>query len=568
MMKAEKIRWFLLTHGLCVMLLFSAVSCGVQKSVQHLPDLSSYAFQQPKPDKLNDSTTVWGNNFLRKNRQSLWELYISGNALQLGYNQGALTQELMQKQERIFFSKVQDIIPSERKQLLLSKVLKFYNRNMYRHVRNDFQAEIYGLSRYSGNDYDFIAPKFQRNLYLHGAHDIGHALQDLMLVGCSSLAVWDGKSENGKLLIGRNFDFYAGDDFAKEKIVAFVQPEKGIPYMSVSWPGMTGVVSGMNAKGLTVTINAGKSKIPFSAKTPVSLVTKEILQFAGNIEEAINIAKKRKVFVSESIMVGSAEDRKAVLIEMSPNNFGVFDVQNSSQLVCSNHFQSEVYRNDRRNKKHIAESHSQYRFDRMNELLEKNAKLNPAKMASILRNKDGLEDIRLGYGNEKALNQLLAHHSVIFSPEDRLVWVSSSPYQLGEMVCYNLNEIFGDETGGLHLSDNLRNIKRDPFADSPQFRDYELFRVVDREMDIALSKGQVLPAEFIQQYGQLNPELWSVWFKLGKYYFHSKEYEKATDQFEKALTKEITTAPDRRKVEIYLRKAMRFMKEYSPSPQN
>lgn len=553
MIKAEKIRWFLLTHGFCVMLFFSAISCGVQKSAQHIPNLSSFPVTKPVTTKLNDSTTVSGHNFLTKNRQNLWELYISGNALQLGYNQGALTQELMHKQEQIFFSKVEDMVPSKRKQRLLSKVLKFYNRNMYRHVRNDFQAEIYGLSQYSGDKYDFIAPKFQRNLYLHGAHDIGHALQDLMLVGCSSLAVWNGKSENGKLLIGRNFDFYAGDDFAKEKIVAFVNPEAGIPYMSVTWPGMTGVVSGMNAEGLTVTINAGKSKIPLSAKTPISLVAKEILQFAANISEAVKIAKKRKVFVSESIMVGSAADRKAVLIEMSPKNFGVFDVQNSSELVCSNHFQSQAYSNDRRNKKHIAESHSQYRFDRMNELLEKSEKLNPAKMASILRNKDGLKDIRLGYGNEKALNQLLAHHSVIFSPEERLVWVSSSPYQLGEMVSYDLKEIFKERKGYV-LSTGERNIARDPFADSQEFQDYELYRTIDSEVDDALKKNTELPADYLQKYQRLNPELWSVYYKAGKYYYERKEYTKATVQFEKALTKEITTVPDRKKVERYLKK--------------
>lgn len=553
MIKAEKIRWFLLTHGFCVMLFFSAISCGVQKSAQHIPDLSSFPVTKPVTTKLNDSTSVSGHNFLTKNRQNLWELYISGNALQLGYNQGALTQELMHKQEQIFFSKVEDMVPSKRKQRLLSKVLKFYNRNMYRNVRNDFQAEIYGLSQYSGDKYDFIAPKFQRNLYLHGAHDIGHALQDLMLVGCSSLAVWNGKSENGKLLIGRNFDFYAGDDFAKEKIVAFVNPDAGIPYMSVTWPGMTGVVSGMNAEGLTVTINAGKSKIPLSAKTPISLVAKEILQFAANISEAVKIAKKRKVFVSESIMVGSAADRKAVLIEMSPNNFGVFDVQNSSQLVCSNHFQSQAYSNDRRNKRHIAESHSQYRYDRMNELLEKSEKLNPAKMASILRNKDGLKDIRLGYGNEKALNQLLAHHSVIFSPEERLVWVSSSPYQLGEMVSYDLKEIF-KERKGYELSTGERNIARDPFADSQEFQDYELYRTIDSEVDDALKKNTELPSDYMEKYQRLNPELWSVYYKAGKYYYERKEYTKATVQFEKALTKEITTVPDRKKVERYLKK--------------
>ena len=236
---------------------------------------------------------------------------------------------------------------------------------MYLNVREDYQTEIYGLSQYSSDKYNFIAPKYLRSLYLHGAHDIGHAMQDLAMVGCSSLAVWNENTDDGELLIGRNFDFYVGDEFAKNKLVEFVEPENGIPYMSVSWPGMIGVVSGMNKEGITVTINAGKSKIPMTAKTPISLVTREILQFAKNIDEAIAIAKKRKVFVSESILVGSANDKNAVIIEVSPENFGVYKVLNSSQLVCTNHFQSEAYKDDERNQKQIAVSHSKYRYEKL-----------------------------------------------------------------------------------------------------------------------------------------------------------------------------------------------------------
>ncbi len=540
-------------------ILFFLISCGTGRSLKHLPDVSGYTYELPKIQQKNDSTFTFNNNFLTKNKQQLWELKISGNPLQLGYTSGALTQNLLQKQEEIFFLKVEEIVPSKTKQWLLRNILKFYNRKMYLNVRNEFQAEIFGLSQYSSDKYNFIAPKFLRSMYLHGAHDIGHAMQDLMLVGCSSLAVWDENSEDGSLLIGRNFDFYAGDDFAKNKIIAFVQPDEGIPYMYVTWGGMSGVVSGMNKEGLSVTINAGKSKIPWAAKTPISLVTKEILQFAKNIDEAVEIAKKRKVFVSESIMVGSANDRKAALIEISPNNFGVFEVQNSSKLICSNHFQSEAYKNDERNTKWREESHSQYRFDRMEELINQNEKLNPEKMAKILRDKNGLKEIPLGYGNEKALNQLLAHHAIIFSNEKRLVWVSSNPYQLGEMVCYDLNKIFDENTQAQNLGTNEKNIPRDSFADSEAFKNYEKYRILDREIDSAIDEKKTLIDDFIENYQNLNPELWSVYYKAGKYYYEKKEYQKAKENFEKALTKVITTVPDKKNVEEYLRKSKKLI---------
>lgn len=541
---------------------FFLTSCGISKSVNHIPDVKHYSLEIPDVSRINDSTFSYKQNYLTKNRQQLWELYIKGNPLQLGYNNGALTQNLMQKQEDIFFSKVEGFVPSKFRQRLLRGFLKWYNRKMYLNVREDYQAELYGLSQYSSDQYDFIAPKYLRSLYLHGAHDIGHAMQDLAMVGCSSLAVWNENTEDGDLLIGRNFDFYVGDDFAKNKLVEFVQPEEGIPYMSVSWPGMLGVVSGMNKEGITVTINAGKSKIPWTAKTPISLVTREILQFAGNIEEAVAIAKKRKVFVSESILVGSAHDKNAVIIEVSPKNFGVYKVHNTSRVLCTNHFQSDAYKDDRRNQKHIKESHSEYRYEKLQELVQEEKKITPEKMASILRNTSGLHNKSIGYGNEKALNQLLAHHAIIFSPQKKLVWVSSNPYQLGEFVCYDLNEVFS----GKPLSQSLQaktglNIARDPFADSEEFGYYEQSKMLGREISEASeNKDILLSDDLIPYYQSMNPDFWLVYYQSGKYYYHKKEYPKAKIAFDKALTKEITTVPDRENVEKYLRKTLKKLK--------
>ncbi|MEG2079342.1 C45 family peptidase [Chryseobacterium sp.] len=547
-----KIRFFIYFF-----LIGSLIACGVSKSVKHIPDTKRYLVEIPKISKINDSTFSFDQNYLTKNRQQLWELYIKGNPLQLGYNNGALTQGLMQQQEEIFFSKVETFVPSKFKQNLLRGFLKWYNRKMYLHVRDDFQVELLGLSQYSSDKYDFIAPKFRRAMYLHGAHDIGHAMQDLALVGCSSLAVWNENTEDGDLLIGRNFDFFLDDDFAKNKLLEFVDPEIGIPYMSVSWPGMIGVVSGMNKEGITVTINAGKSRIPKIAKTPISLVTREILQFAKNIDEAIAIVEKRKVFVSESILVGSANDRKAVIIEISPVKIGVFNVENAAKMVCSNHFQSDAYKDDKINNKQILESHSEYRFTKLNELLKSNPKINPEKMASILRDRSGLKNEKIGNGNEKALNQLLAHHAVIFSPEKRLVWVSSNPYQLGEFVCYDLNTIFSVErlkTGGL-ASSNL-NIAKDSFVDSQEFKNYEEFKKLSSQFD----EDKLLSNEFIKHYQALNPDFWVVYFQAGKYYFNQKDYLKAKAELENALTKEITTIPDKENIQKYLKKTLRKLK--------
>ncbi len=535
-------------------------ACGTSKSLRHRPQTQGYDLSVPQIDKYDAANFLSGNNSLRKNSQGLWELYVEGDPLQIGLQTGALEDSLLKKQERVFFSKVRQLVPSRSRQKWLRKLLTWYNRKLYLNVPEEYKTEIYGLSRYSSHDYDFIATPYLRSLYLHGAHDIGHAMQDLALVGCSSFAAWGDKSEDGSLILGRNFDFYAGDDFAKDKVVAFVKPDRGHPFMMVTWPGMIGAVSGMNNQGLTVTINAAKSKIPLVAKTPISILTREILQYASTIEEAVAIARKRDVFVSESIMIGSAQDNSAALIEVAPDNFGVYHVQNN-QLICSNHFQSDALKDDKRNLYQIENSHSQYRYDKLAEELNENPKINPLIAAGILRDRSGLGDQSIGYGNEKALNQMLAHHGVIFKPKERLVWVSANPYQMGAFVCYDLEKVFSQQRpAGGSMAEVPLEIPADPFLATQAYKDYEQFRIEDREMDQFLENKTGLTADFIKKYQSLNPDFWVVYYKPGRYFYDNKDYRSAKIQLEEALIKEITTLLARKEIEKMLRKINRKLK--------
>jgi hypothetical protein len=124
------------------------------------------------------------------------------------------------------------------------------------------------------------------------------------------------------------------------------------------------------------------------------------LQYAGNINEAIEIAKKRQTFVSESIFIGSAADHNTIIIEKSPSKLGIYTTDANS-IVCSNHFQSDVFSTDENNIENIKESASQYRELRCKQLIDEKQKLNFNEVASILRDYNGIDDIDIGIGNEK-----------------------------------------------------------------------------------------------------------------------------------------------------------------------
>ncbi|MES2763197.1 MAG: C45 family peptidase [Bacteroidota bacterium] len=524
------------------------------------------AIQIDVPKIENDTTLHWkretispefykvNQNWLKHSQSGLWELYVEGNAYERGIANGMLTKELHEFQEDAFIKQIQVLVPDLTYLNYLKFFVGYFNRHLPDNITDEYKEEILGISKFASDKYDFIAPKYHRILNYHGAHDIGHALQDKnMTVGCTSFSVWDEKSADHKLLVGRNFDFYSGDDFAKNKIVQFTNPTKGYKFATVTWSGFIGACSGMNDQGITVTINAAKSSIPTDVATPIALLAREILQYAKNIDEAIAIAKKRKVFVSESILVGSASDNKTISIEKSPEKMDIYEVHNSKEIVCPNHYQGKAYENDLSNLKNQIESSSLYRSIRLKQLLGKYDTLNYIEAATILRDQKGINNKNIGMTNEKSLNQLLAHHAVIFKPQDKLMWVSANPFQCGEFVCYNLDSVFAKaKTLNTNTAINVAKytIAEDPFLKTQTYKNFLLFKQIKNYIQFITKKSEKieLPANLENAFIQCNPQSYYMYQILGDHYLSRNNKTKAAQYYELALTKEVATLKEERQI--------------------
>ena len=138
-------------------------------------------------------------------------------------------------------------------------------------------------------------------------------------------------------------------------------------------------------------------------------------------------------------MIGSHQDNKTVIIEKSPDKTQLFSTNNDF-IICTNHFQAQrkpdnsLVQTKSGSEGRLNQSPSYYRYNRVLELINKYPKINPVIAAKILRDKKGLNDVNIELGNEKAINQLIAHHSIIFKPSKLQVWVSTYPFQLGQYV--------------------------------------------------------------------------------------------------------------------------------------
>ncbi len=514
-----------------------------------------------KREQIEENFFICKNNWLRLSESGLWEMYIEGEPFERGAIKGILAQELISEQERAFLDEIQNMIPSKYYLRFLKYFVAWFNRNIDTYVSDEYKLEIYGVSESASDEFDVAGPSYLRFLNYHGAHDIGHSLQNMGIVGCTAFAVWDDASEDSLLIIGRNFDFYVGDDFAKNKIVAFYNPEHGHNFMFITWGGMIGVVSGMNDKGLTVTINAAPSGIPLGAKTPVSIVAREVLQYASNIEEAYNIISKRETFVAESFFIGSAIDNKAVIIEKSGNRTEIKQPEGNS-IICANHFQSCAFEKDAKNQNALETSSSPYRQQRVTELINELQPFNYIRAAALLRDRYGIHGKNIGMGNEKAINQLIAHHSVIFIPELLTVWVSSPPYQLGKYVAYDLSRIFRMYRGkndNLEIYEPALTIPADEFLFSDDYKKFEEFRKFKNILieKIGCKHCNKVTDEFIEYFVSLNPEYYYVYSLSGDYYMSKKKYSIAIRYYSIALTKEITTKNDEERIKSNLAECKR-----------
>ena len=477
--------------------------------------------------QVNDSLRRWGSSSLRIDPDGLYEMRVCGGPFERGEAIGKLGEDLLYQQEKAFADKLFEMVPSSRYRAFLHYFITIFNRRMGASVPLEYRQEIKAMSASCTHEFDEFGSPYERQMQYHSAHDIGHVMQDYMLVGCTSFAVWGRESADSSLLMARNFDFYMGEEFAKNKLVLFEKPDSGYAYVSVTWPGMLGVVSGMNTQGLAVTINASKLEVPSSSATPISILVKSILQYASNIEEAETIAASFKTFVCESILVGSANDGRAVIIEKTPSAMGIYspdgDYASSrmttassanmvsqlggavesvrqgvvspsaadgsphgcgsgsgrladsssgnsaasldeasvvTRVICTNHYQSDRFRDDPVNVENIRVSDSGYRYRRVQQLLDSLGSIDYLKAAAVLRDIRGVDGEDVGYCNDLSINQMLAMHSVIFKPAEKKIWVSTSPWQFGKFVCFDLDEVFGEE--GL----STRGVSGDGLSDS------------------------------------------------------------------------------------------------------
>jgi hypothetical protein len=111
------------------------------------PEIQNLKVENLERTTIDSNFYSINTNWLQKNDQGLWEMYIEGTAYERGIINGKLSKELIYKQENAFVNQIKEMIPSERYLKFLKSFIAFFNRNIDEHIIEEYQQEIYGISQ-------------------------------------------------------------------------------------------------------------------------------------------------------------------------------------------------------------------------------------------------------------------------------------------------------------------------------------------------------------------------------------------------------------------------------------
>jgi hypothetical protein len=377
-------------------------------------------------------------------RAGVRETYLEGSPEELGATHANLVRDRMIVGEDEVWALFEKLVPFSPARTLIMDVSRVRYRHVDRGMPEARRREIAAEARaFDPDPFASRLPTYHRLVFLHAMYDIALSFERSPLIGCTAFGV---TGKDGHVLVGRAFDFEAADFFDRDKEVAFYRPDGAIPFTSVAWPGLTGVVSGMNLEGVTVVVNGARARDPRTEGMPVVFSLREVLEGAHDTNEAIAILSKQDVMVSHIVFVADAKGHFAA-VERAPGEAAFV----REGATVTNHFEGPLA-GDARNQTVRATTTSVARRERIDELVGAAHDLDARGAVAILRD-HGCHGTACELGDRRAIDALIATHGVVFDATDRALWVSRGPHLSGAFVRFDLKRIF--------------TIGRDPLADPP-----------------------------------------------------------------------------------------------------
>jgi hypothetical protein len=127
---------------------------------------------------------------------------------------------------------------------------------------------------------------------------------------CTAVVI--GPQPGAPLTIGRNLDFFPAGALGRATVVALLRRDGVRPIASVTWPGFNGVLSGINATGLSGCVLLNFSIPSSHTGMPIAYRVREILETASSCEEAVQRFSEVPVASSHYLLLADATTASVV----------------------------------------------------------------------------------------------------------------------------------------------------------------------------------------------------------------------------------------------------------------
>jgi hypothetical protein len=163
-------------------------------------------------------------------------------------------------------------------------------------------------------------------------------------MGCSTVVVEKDRSTSGGPIFGRNFDWLPTKGITEHTLIAVYKGDGKRAFAAVTVSPISGVFSGMNDAGLSVTMNEihikqSKDRATFNWKgTPIMMAFRRVLEECGTVAEAEKLL--RDMPRTTTCCMTICDKNGGAVFEITPKTVEVRTAQNGV-ACCTNHFRTD-----------------------------------------------------------------------------------------------------------------------------------------------------------------------------------------------------------------------------------
>jgi isopenicillin-N N-acyltransferase like protein len=205
------------------------------------------------------------------------------------------------------------------------------------HTDPRFKQELRGLSAGTGLSLD----------ELHRAQ----ALPVVSDYACSSIAAWGKATKDGHLYQTRNLDWELHITAQDHPLIVVYIPNEGIPHANVTFAGVIGSNTGMNAKGIVLSEmgDSPGSEYPYNLNgTHFTTLFRKVLYDADSLDKAVDIFKAADRIKKYHFVVGDGAHKKAVKMLAHAPDLVIWTDNDPTDELAPNVLKDVVYQDEGR----------------------------------------------------------------------------------------------------------------------------------------------------------------------------------------------------------------------------